>query len=249
MLAPAPPARRLVYTWRWEGMPTETVVTVEFHADGEGTRVDLHQAGFPDAHDRDMHADGWAGCLDNLGRRSPRHLTPGLDRPIVGQPAMRIFRITSFERPHHLTFDSRKPLGRVVVTYAVLPQDGGCHLLMRIRWTPPPLPVPTALTTGAIAVVFLLLAVTFIVLGIGEASGTSGIVKLGGWIGLATAIAAWYASFAEVTNATFNRIDLLNDAPWMKVSTAGSSTSTRIRSSSISNSISSPISNRMRGRR
>jgi hypothetical protein len=38
-------------------------------------------------------------------------------------------------------------------------------------------------------------------------------------------------------HATFNRIDLLNDAPWMKVSTAGSSTSTRIRSSSISNSI------------
>ena len=61
-------------------------------------------------------------------------------------------------------------------------------------------------TTGAIALVFVLLAITFIVLGIGEASGTSGIVKLGGWIGLATAIAAWYASFAEVTNATFNRI-------------------------------------------
>jgi succinate-acetate transporter protein len=61
-------------------------------------------------------------------------------------------------------------------------------------------------TTGAIAVVFILLAITFIVLGIGEASGTSGIVKLGGWIGLATAIAAWYASFAEVTNATFGRV-------------------------------------------
>jgi uncharacterized protein len=63
-------------------------------------------------------------------------------------------------------------------------------------------------TTGAIALVFILLAVTFIVLGIGNASATSGIVKLGGWIGLATAIAAWYASFAEVTNATFNRIVL-----------------------------------------
>jgi uncharacterized protein YndB with AHSA1/START domain len=61
--------RRLVYTWRWEGMPTETVVTVEFHGEGDGTRVELHQAGFPDAHDRDMHADGWNGCLDNLARR------------------------------------------------------------------------------------------------------------------------------------------------------------------------------------
>jgi uncharacterized protein len=63
-------------------------------------------------------------------------------------------------------------------------------------------------TTAAVSLVFVLLAATFIVLGIGEAGGTSGIVKLGGWIGLAAAIAAWYASFAEVTNATFNRIVL-----------------------------------------
>jgi hypothetical protein len=60
-------------------------------------------------------------------------------------------------------------------------------------------------TTGAIALVFILLAITFIVLGIGNAGGHENIVKLGGWIGLATALAAWYASFAEVTNATFGR--------------------------------------------
>jgi succinate-acetate transporter protein len=60
-------------------------------------------------------------------------------------------------------------------------------------------------TTGAIALVFILLAVTFIVLGIGNAGAHEGIVKVGGWIGLATAVAAWYASFAEVTNATFGR--------------------------------------------
>ena len=62
---------RLVYTWRWEGIPeaSETRVTVEFHADGAGTRVELLHSGFPDARDRDMHADGWSGCLDNLERR------------------------------------------------------------------------------------------------------------------------------------------------------------------------------------
>jgi len=66
-------------------------------------------------------------------------------------------------------------------------------------------------TTGAIAVVFLLLAITYIVLGIGNASlaGTSnvinGTIKLGGYIGIATAIAAWYASFAAVVNSTFAR--------------------------------------------
>jgi succinate-acetate transporter protein len=60
-------------------------------------------------------------------------------------------------------------------------------------------------TTAAVSLVFFLLAITFFVLGIGNAGAHTGIVKLGGWIGLATAIAAWYASFAAVTNSTFGR--------------------------------------------
>jgi len=60
----------------------------------------------------------------------------------------------------------------------------------------------------AVNLVFLLLAVTFIVLGIGNANGTESIVHAGGWIGIATAIMAWYASFASVTNKTFGRIVL-----------------------------------------
>ena len=60
-------------------------------------------------------------------------------------------------------------------------------------------------TTGAVAAVFLLLAITFIVLGIGNAGGDSSIIHLGGWIGLITAVVAWYASFAGVTNATWGR--------------------------------------------
>lgn len=60
-------------------------------------------------------------------------------------------------------------------------------------------------TTGAIALVFLLLAATFIVLGIGNAGGNSGIIHVGGWLGLATAAVAWYTSFAGVCNATWGR--------------------------------------------
>ncbi len=69
-------------------------------------------------------------------------------------------------------------------------------------------------TTGAVALVFFLLAVTFYILAIGNASlagttdVTNGTIKLGGWFGLATAIAAWYASFAAVTNSTFGRVVL-----------------------------------------
>jgi succinate-acetate transporter protein len=67
-------------------------------------------------------------------------------------------------------------------------------------------------TTGAIALVFLLLAVTFIILGIGNSAlaGTTnvinGTIKVGGYVGIATAIAAWYASFAAVLNSTFGRV-------------------------------------------
>jgi len=60
-------------------------------------------------------------------------------------------------------------------------------------------------TTAAIAVVFALLAVTFLLLGIGNANESDGLVEAGGWCGLATAAAAWYASFAAVTNSTFGR--------------------------------------------
>jgi len=63
-------------------------------------------------------------------------------------------------------------------------------------------------TTGAIALVFILLVVTYFLLGIGNANGSDSLVKAGGWVGLATAVAAWYASFAAVTNATFGRLVL-----------------------------------------
>jgi succinate-acetate transporter protein len=51
-------------------------------------------------------------------------------------------------------------------------------------------------TTAAIAAVFLALAVTFLLLGIGNAGGHSAIVHIGGWTGLAAALLAAYASFA-----------------------------------------------------
>jgi succinate-acetate transporter protein len=63
-------------------------------------------------------------------------------------------------------------------------------------------------TTTAVATVFALLAVTFFLLGIGNAGAHTSIIKLGGWFGLATAAAAWYASFAVVTNSTFGRVVL-----------------------------------------
>jgi uncharacterized protein len=67
-------------------------------------------------------------------------------------------------------------------------------------------------TTAAVALVFLLLAATFILLGIGNSALTGTVkvtnntIKIGGYVGIATAIAAWYASFAAVINSTFGRV-------------------------------------------
>jgi len=60
-------------------------------------------------------------------------------------------------------------------------------------------------TTGAVALVFFLLAITFVLLGIGESGAHETVTKWGGYLGIATAIAAWYASFAAVANSTFGR--------------------------------------------
>jgi hypothetical protein len=60
-------------------------------------------------------------------------------------------------------------------------------------------------TTGAVALVFFLLTITFILLAIGDSGGHEDVTKAGGYVGIATAIAAWYASFAGVCNSTFGR--------------------------------------------
>jgi uncharacterized protein len=60
-------------------------------------------------------------------------------------------------------------------------------------------------TTAAIALVFFLLAITFFLLGFGNRGGDMDVIKIGGYVGLATAVAAWYASFAAVLNSTFGR--------------------------------------------
>jgi hypothetical protein len=60
-------------------------------------------------------------------------------------------------------------------------------------------------TTGAVALVFFLLTITFFLLGIGNSGGHEGMVEIGGWAGLLTAAAAWYASMAAVVNSTFGK--------------------------------------------
>jgi hypothetical protein len=63
--------------------------------------------------------------IDNLGRRSPRTLSSGLEQLAVGQRAMSIFEIVAFEAGRHITFRTRRFASRlfpaVVVTYLLVP--------------------------------------------------------------------------------------------------------------------------------
>ncbi|MCP3905749.1 MAG: SRPBCC domain-containing protein, partial [Planctomycetes bacterium] len=67
------PGRRLVYSLSWTApmgydTPGERV-TVDFHADGDGTRMVMRHDGVPGAKARATHEHGWQNTFDHLERR------------------------------------------------------------------------------------------------------------------------------------------------------------------------------------
>ncbi len=61
------PNEKLVYTWAWRSTPErESLVTVEFSRDGDGTLLTLTHDRFFDEAARDRHRSGWSGALDKL---------------------------------------------------------------------------------------------------------------------------------------------------------------------------------------
>jgi hypothetical protein len=80
--------------------------------------------------------------LDNLGRRSPQRLTPGLERLEVGQRVQTIFRLVAFEPGRSLTMvHSGRLFGRIACTYRADPAgDGRSRIVVKL--------VPTARRRG-----------------------------------------------------------------------------------------------------
>jgi hypothetical protein len=76
--------------------------------------------------------------IDNLGRRSPQELTPGLEHPAPGQIFVRVFRLVHVEPDRSLTLVWKgpgRPFGDLAITYAALPDGASAtRLLMRLRW-------------------------------------------------------------------------------------------------------------------
>jgi succinate-acetate transporter protein len=74
--------------------------------------------------------------------------------------------------------------------------------------------VAASRVSGTVFAVFVLLALTFLTLTIGWlsesplqfAANSNVWIHIGGWLGIATAIVAWYTSFAAVVNFTFKRV-------------------------------------------
>ena len=66
----------------------------------------------------------------------------------------------------------------------------------------------SSMVNAAVFAVFLTLEATEIILFIGNFSGSSGTVKFGGWVGVLTALVAWYASAAGVGNGVAGRVVL-----------------------------------------
>jgi uncharacterized protein YndB with AHSA1/START domain len=62
------PPEKIVFTWRWENDPTahESLVTIEFLDLGPSTEILLTHVQLPNAEQRDKHAHGWNGCLEQL---------------------------------------------------------------------------------------------------------------------------------------------------------------------------------------
>jgi hypothetical protein len=74
--------------------------------------------------------------VDNLGRRSPRTLTPGADDLVVGQRIVMVYTLTDVQAPHQWTGTAQ---GWMAATYAVEPDPAapaasasGCRLVCRM---------------------------------------------------------------------------------------------------------------------
>lgn len=76
--------------------------------------------------------------------------------------------------------------------------------------------VASTRVSGAVFAVFLTLQVTEIVLFIGEFTGSDMLGMIGGYVGIVTALVAWYASFAGVLNGVTGRTTLKVGGPLVK---------------------------------
>ncbi|HEX9042466.1 MAG TPA: acetate uptake transporter [Trebonia sp.] len=105
-----------------------------------------------------------------------------------------LFLWAQFVAPHATGAAADHDLGWILLAFAVF----NTYMLI----------MSTALNV-AVFIVFLTLEATEVILFIGNFAGSTGVVHFGGYVGVLTALAAWYASAAGVSNGIAgNRIKL-----------------------------------------
>ena len=61
------PNEKLVFTWAWKSTPErESLVTVTFKSDGDGTLMTLMHEQFFDEEARDRHQGGWQAAIEKM---------------------------------------------------------------------------------------------------------------------------------------------------------------------------------------
>ncbi|MEL6233672.1 MAG: SRPBCC domain-containing protein [Pseudomonadota bacterium] len=72
------PKTRIVMTHGWEDADgkagPESLIELEFEADGDGTKMRFKQSGFESVEERDGHREGWTEAFDDLDRALARVL-------------------------------------------------------------------------------------------------------------------------------------------------------------------------------
>ena len=118
------------------------------------------------------------------------------------------------------TIAAAKTPAALVASAAALNHDLAWILLAFFIFNTYMLVMSTQLNTAVFGV-FLTLGLTEIILSIGNftlagQASTSGIIQIGGYVGLATALVAWYASMAGVANGMGARIKIPVGPPLIK---------------------------------
>lgn len=61
--------KQLVFSWKWADSEIITRVTIDFRSISDSeTELTLTHEGFPESKMRDLHNEGWDGCLSRLAK-------------------------------------------------------------------------------------------------------------------------------------------------------------------------------------
>lgn len=123
--------------WVWGDVPVELVRARE---EGEALRAVVVRAAPATVFRRLCQlkvAPYSYDLVDNLGRRSPQALTPGVEALVLGEPVMTIFVLEAFRPNRSMTLrtatrGSRRAFGDLQVVYRTDPHQEGTMLSARM---------------------------------------------------------------------------------------------------------------------